>query len=158
HGLFLDGETLRLEPLPDRARRAPIDRFFESLARAKGPEAAAVVLSGMGTDGTKGALTVGRAGGLVRVQDPSDARRGGMPLSAAPSGAASSEGTVAELAETLCRWAGRDGAPDDDPEVVAEILRAVRRETARDFSDYRKSSLIRRIHHRMASIHVRDIR
>jgi two-component system, chemotaxis family, CheB/CheR fusion protein len=157
-GLFLKGETLHLEPLPERAHRAPIDRFFESLAREKGADAAAVVLSGMGSDGTKGALHVGRAGGLVLVQDPRDALFGGMPLSVVESGAASAEGTVAELAETLCRWARRDTAPDDDPKAIRAIIGAVLRETAHDFSDYRKSSLIRRIHHRMAAIPVRDVR
>lgn len=157
-GLVLEGETLRLETLPDRAHRAPIDRFFDSLAREKGPDAAAVVLSGMGTDGTKGALRVGRAGGLVLVQDPSDAQYEGMPRSVVESGAATSEGSVGELAETLCRWAGRGSVPRDDPDAIGQIVRAVLRETSHDFSDYRQSSLVRRIHHRMAAISIRDVR
>ncbi|MGB3798009.1 MAG: chemotaxis protein CheB, partial [Alteraurantiacibacter sp.] len=38
--------------------RTPIDKFFESLARGKGPQAFCVILSGTGTDGTQGARAV----------------------------------------------------------------------------------------------------
>ena len=43
----------------------PIDGFFRSLAQDIGPQAVAVVLSGSGSDGSRGIVDVKRAGGLV---------------------------------------------------------------------------------------------
>jgi len=157
HGLRLEGETLLLEPLPDRSVRAPIDRFFESLAEAKHGDSAVVVLSGMGNDGTEGAARIGHAGGLVLVQDPDVARFDGMPRSVVDSGTPITAGSVEELAEAVSRWARGEPMGNDDPDSVARILRCVLRDTSHDFSEYRRTSLIRRIHHRMAAIPIRDI-
>lgn len=64
------------------ARTQPIDVFLSSLAREYGPRAIAVVLSGSGSDGAKGAEAVRAAGGLVIVQDPETARFDSMPRAA----------------------------------------------------------------------------
>ncbi|MBC7976797.1 MAG: chemotaxis protein CheB, partial [Myxococcales bacterium] len=47
----------------------PIDVFFRSLAQDRGPRAVAIVLSGSGSDGSRGICDVHAAGGLVLVQD-----------------------------------------------------------------------------------------
>src|SRR5512138_1818185 len=46
----------------------PIDTFFRSLAQDCGPRAVAIVLSGGGSDGSRGVRAVHAAGGLVLVQ------------------------------------------------------------------------------------------
>jgi two-component system, chemotaxis family, CheB/CheR fusion protein len=63
-----------------------IDVFFESLAQEKGKSAVGIVLSGTGTDGTKGIEAIKKSGGLVIVQDPVTADFDGMPTSAILSG------------------------------------------------------------------------
>ena len=57
----------------------PIDVFFRSLAQDCGPRAVAIVLSGGGSDGSRGIRDVHEAGGLVIVQDVESAQFDGMP-------------------------------------------------------------------------------
>jgi two-component system CheB/CheR fusion protein len=59
-----------------------IDIFFDSLAESHKEKSIAVILSGTGTDGTKGIAAIKRNGGFVIVQDPQSAKFNGMPLSA----------------------------------------------------------------------------
>ena len=59
-----------------------IDKFFISLARDVKEKAVGIILSGMGSDGTKGAIAIEDAGGLIMVQDPESSEYEGMPDSA----------------------------------------------------------------------------
>lgn len=59
----------------------PINAFFESLAKDKGRQAIGVILSGTGSDGTKGCEAIKNAGGTLFVQEPSSAKFDGMPNS-----------------------------------------------------------------------------
>jgi len=66
--------------------RPSIDVTFTSVANALGPNAMAVVLTGMGKDGAKGAVDVTQAGGRVVVQDYRSATAYGMPRSVYETG------------------------------------------------------------------------
>src|ERR1700750_2168089 len=63
-----------------------VDVFLYSLAKEKKEKAIAVILSGTGTDGTKGTEAIKKEGGLVIVQDPSTAKFDGMPNSVIATG------------------------------------------------------------------------
>jgi len=67
---------------PSIQPRLPIDSFFTSLAEEFGRYAVGVVLSGTGSDGTKGAARIKENEGLVLVQDPEECKFDGMPKSA----------------------------------------------------------------------------
>jgi two-component system, chemotaxis family, protein-glutamate methylesterase/glutaminase len=56
-----------------------VDIFFESLAADQGRQAIGIVLSGMGSDGAKGAVAIHRHGGRVMVQEPNSALFDSMP-------------------------------------------------------------------------------
>ena len=72
--------------------------LFASLARNLGPEAIAVVLTGMGHDGLQGARLLHNAGGRVLVQDEATSVVYGMPRAVAEAGLADVSGTVDQLA------------------------------------------------------------
>jgi len=78
--------------LSERSRNTdlalPIDVFFRSLAQDCGTRAVAVVLSGGGSDGSRGICDVHDAGGLVLVQDAESAQFDGMPRAARDAGVA----------------------------------------------------------------------
>ena len=63
----------------DGGLQLPIDALFSSLATAYGSDAIAVVLSGTGSDGTRGARAVKEAGGIVISQELSTCGFDGMP-------------------------------------------------------------------------------
>ncbi len=62
--------------------RPAIDPLFESAARAYGPRAVGVILSGMLSDGVTGLIEIKHHGGLSLVQDPDEAACPSMPLNA----------------------------------------------------------------------------
>ncbi len=65
-----------------------VDPMFQSAAFACGSRTLAILLSGMGRDGTLGAAAVKDAGGFVAVQDKASSVVWGMPGSAATAGLA----------------------------------------------------------------------
>ncbi|WP_156392442.1 chemotaxis protein CheB [Rhizobium sp. Root482] len=84
----VEGLTLRVTDFQLSAGSLlPIDFLFHSLAVNFKDRAIAVVLSGIGSDGSLGVRTVNEAGGLVLAEDPRDAEPGGMPRSAIDTGA-----------------------------------------------------------------------
>src|SRR3569623_355169 len=72
--IIFDGRLLLSDR--DRVQEAPlpIDVFFRSLAQDCGARAVAIVLSGGGTDGSRGLRDVHSAGGVEKVQDNASAQ------------------------------------------------------------------------------------
>ncbi|MBT9386446.1 hypothetical protein KM176_21445 [Pseudooceanicola sp. CBS1P-1] len=86
----LAGRSFRLRPLArdaDGAVLRPIDTFFSSMAGRDPRRTFAVILSGAGSDGTRGAQAVRESGGMVLVQSPQEAGFAAMPGSALKAGA-----------------------------------------------------------------------
>ena len=87
--LEVRGGRLWLTSGPARFSCCPsVDVLFESIAREYGPDGAACLLTGMGSDGAAGLLEIRRAGGLTVAQDESSCVVYGMPREAALLGAA----------------------------------------------------------------------
>lgn len=145
---------LHLEPKPPAPSfTLPIDRFFESMAALGGDDAIAIVLSGTGSDGTRGALALRAAGGLVLVESPSSARFDGMPRSVIDAKAYDLVGTLAELANFLARIGSMptrlEGAVEPTVDPLLEILRLLCDTTGVDFENYKRGTVKRRIGRRM---------
>lgn len=83
----------------------PIDIFFRSLAQDAGQRAIAIILSGTGSDGSRGIQEVHEAGGLVLAQDLESASFDGMPRSAA----------LTDIVDVVC-------PPDTMPEKIIEYI------------------------------------
>ena len=111
-----------------RGQRAPIDLFFRSLAEQHG-DGFAVILTGAGSDGAIGVRAVKEAGGIILVQDPSDAEYPSMPRSAIATGIADVVLPVRELAERLVELIANKDLVDVtdarklDEELVRQSLR-----------------------------------
>lgn len=127
-----------------------IDTFFESLAVEKKKNAVGIILSGTGTDGTKGIEAIKKHGGFVIVQDPMTADFDGMPTSAISTGMADlilpPEMIPEELVEYLREVPFKlDTFSKDDEEIVDAILGLVKNVTSHDFSLYKKPTITRRL-------------
>jgi len=70
--------ALKQDP-PENSCRPAVDVLFRSVAQSYGANALAVVLTGMGSDGTRGAQVIRDAGGEVIVQDEASSVVWGMP-------------------------------------------------------------------------------
>ena len=85
----LEGDALRIEHTVQRDRvHLPIDHFFESVAIAREGHCVGVVLSGTGSDGSKGLEAIKEHGGTAVVQEPKSAAFDGMPRAALRTGVA----------------------------------------------------------------------
>lgn len=160
HNLICEGNRLRLTGQPERGLgllNLAIDMFFASLARAAGEHAHAVILSGTGSDGATGISKIGESGGIVLVQDPATAKFNGMPISAIQTGLADVIGSPSQLAGRLAellRHPVRRGeepeAPDEKAQALETVIQALREQLSVDLSDYKPSTLLRRITRRVA--------
>ncbi|MFK7837405.1 MAG: chemotaxis protein CheB [Sulfitobacter sp.] len=136
----------------------PIDVFFHSLAEAVKDRAIAVILSGSGSDGSRGLRAVKDREGFVLVQDPNIAAFDGMPRSAIATGIVdmvlAPDLMVGEIDRYLeMREKGIDsvdrifsGADD----AFSELLTLVSEKAEIDFSLYKEPTLKRRAARRMA--------
>lgn len=79
--------TLDQQP-PENGCRPAVDALFSSAAPIYGKNILAIVLTGVGHDGTKGAQAVRRVGGTVWAQDENTATAWGMPSSVIDAGCA----------------------------------------------------------------------
>src|SRR5580698_4894158 len=135
-----------------------VDSFFRSLAQNRKSQAIGGVLSGTGTDGTLGLAAIKAEGGIAFAQDQQSAKYADMPRSAsAQFGAADFVLPPALIAKELARIAGhpyvRRTQVDEEREPpesqLTGIFRWVKRATGVDFSQYKPSTLRRRILRRM---------
>ena len=81
-----DGRLMLQPPHADRGPKPSVNLLFESLARERGREAIAIVLSGTGSDGATGVRAVKAAGGVVIAQDEASSKYNGMPQAAIDTG------------------------------------------------------------------------
>ena len=106
----------RLLPQEEHDRYAPrIDRLFESAAKQYGPRVLGVVLTGMGSDGRRGAAAIQAAGGRVIVESEETAVVFGMPHQVIREGAADAVLPLHAIAEAI-----RSGGPEPAPRSGVE--------------------------------------
>ena len=127
--LLLLGNRIRLSRGPtENGHRPAIDPLFRSVARAFGPRAVGVVLSGSRDDGAAGLAAIAARGGTTVVQDPSDAVFPAMPRAALEQVVPDRVLPVAQIGAALSELS-RQPAPDNlvidkDPMLDAEVAMA----------------------------------
>ena len=158
---ILHGALQLLEPGSPRGQRLPVDFFFRSLAQDQQERAIGIILSGTGSDGTLGVRAIKGEGGLVMAQKPESAEFDGMPLSAIATGLVDFQLTPSEMPTQLLSYAryafGKLASPSIEPllapsieSAMKKIFVALRAQTSHDFSNYKSSTITRRIERRMA--------
>ncbi|HYM35544.1 MAG TPA: chemotaxis protein CheB, partial [Steroidobacteraceae bacterium] len=160
---MLQSVLFPVDPDVPRGQRLPIDRIFRALAEQHGELSAGVILSGMGSDGALGLRAIKEKAGLILVQDPAEAGFDGMPRSAIATGMVDIVATAEELPARLIAALSHTGIPPiaekeiDEPlrGGIDKVLTLLRARTGHDFSQYKKSSVNRRIERRMG-IHQLD--
>ncbi|GAA3969697.1 chemotaxis protein CheB [Allohahella marinimesophila] len=151
------GRLMLLERDPADQPALPVDTFFSSLARELGHRSVAVVLSGTGSDGSRGVVEIARAGGLVITQSEESAAFDGMPLSAVATGVSSLSLAPEHMPDALVRFVRSGLSPDrfvaSTSEISLDEFRPVftllQDAFGIDFGLYKTGTVGRRIERRM---------
>ncbi len=177
-GKFLaaaDGSLRLFDAQEQRGKRMAIDYFFRTLAETHGAQALAVVLSGAGGDGALGLKRVKELGGLTIAQDPDEAEHSDMPRAAIATGVVDWVLTVKQMPAKLLAYMkqraevtlpGEDGphpartvelSPDEHEAALRDVLAFLHMRTGRDFSCYKRATIVRRVARRMQVNGLRDL-
>lgn len=160
-GSYLAASDGVLHLSPPQARhgaRLPFDFLLQALAENYGANAAAVILSGTGTDGSLGLQAIKAKGGLVFVQKPGDASFEGMPQSAIKTGVVDLVLPAADIPEALINRQQKISVVKDvavtAPSALRQIIDLLHQKTDHDFTLYKEGTLQRRIERRMAMMSI----
>lgn len=97
-------KTVLLQSPPENSCRPAVDVLFRSAATLYGPGCLALVLTGMGQDGLRGAEQIVNAGGKVFAQDEATSVVWGMPRAVAQAGLAEMVLPLPSIANDLLRY------------------------------------------------------
>ena len=175
HLISTDGHLGLTDLQAGHGKRIAVDLFFRTLADSHGPHSVAIVLSGADGDGAIGIKRIKERGGLTIAQEPDEAEHVSMPRAAIATGMVDWVLNIAQMPERLLDYVARrsrlrlpaeDGpelvaaqrAPiDDDETALREVLDFLCTRTSRDFSYYKRASVLRRIARRMQVVAVDDL-
>lgn len=160
--LKIENKVFRLVEKRAEVFHLPIDIFFKSLAEEYGNRAVGVILSGTGTDGSRGAAEINAQGGFVVAQDPRDAKFDGMPNSLIATGIVDEILQAEEIPARIASHVqhpvallspeteeqGDDTMFDVQDEFEA-ILQLINEEFGIDFTHYKWGTVSRRVERRM---------
>lgn len=158
---------LRLSKLEDKpGSRAPIDHFFRTLAKTHNGNAAGIILTGTGADGTLGMKEIKEKGGLTIAQDPKEAEYDGMPQSAISTGIIDLVLPIAEMPDYLVKYFStkprlslvdeKEETDQREESLIRNIFSLLKIRTGRDFGNYKTSTLLRRIQRRMQLFQIEE--
>ncbi|MDT0295414.1 chemotaxis protein CheB [Mesonia ostreae] len=160
NNLILEEGRLRLLEKPKNQKlNLLIDIFLESLAPYKKEKAIAVILSGTGSDGTNGIKAIKENNGVVIVQEPTQAKFDGMPKSAIRTGLVDYILPVEDMGDEIksfikasqSLFLSKDTAVSYNKAIMSSILQLVDQKVGLDFTEYKYSTLSRRL---LRRIHV----
>ena len=153
HGRLLLKEQNRNEGI-----NLPIDLFFQSLADDCNELAVGLILSGTGSDGTRGIRAIKERGGMVIVQDEESAKFNGMPNNAIATGLADFILSPDEMPAQLIAFVKHPYSSTQQLEHasvqgdtdLARIYSLLRNKVKVDFTYYKPSTVLRRIERRVS--------
>ena len=182
--LSVEGGRLRLTPPRERhGSRLPFDFLLHSLAAEMGSRTIGVVLSGTGSDGTKGLKDLRGKGGFAIAQDPKEAAFDGMPNSAITAGVVDMVLPIGNIPAALLSYTrlfpdggggaksvgiSQVGGPDaaganngiweaNASADLAAILALLDSRNAHSFGEYKQGTLQRRIERRMGMLGIATV-
>jgi two-component system CheB/CheR fusion protein len=148
-----------VDPPAPRGHRLAIDYFFQSLAVDQQEHAIGIVLSGTGSDGTLGVRAIKGAGGLVMAQSTASCEFDGMPRSAIATGLVDYQLAPADMGVQLMAYVAHglgklqtvaNAAAVVNDSALQPIFALLQAQTGHDFSQYKPSTVCRRIERRLA--------
>ncbi len=147
----------------------PIDYFLRSLAEDREAASVGVILSGTASDGTLGMKAIKSEGGITFAQDEKSARYYDMPRNAIQAGCVDFVLSPKDIAKELARISqhpylglpetekAEPSLPAEGEDRMREIFTLLRKSSGVDFSNYRQTTLKRRIRRRMLLLKIQGL-
>jgi two-component system CheB/CheR fusion protein len=152
-------------PTESRWLRLPIDIFFRSLALDRLDKSVGIILSGMGSDGSLGILSIKEQRGFVLVQEPATTKFDSMPTHATKAMLVDIVAPAEELPAKLIALLRDKQLIKNNADIGTEnrtsldkIIILLLEQTGQDFSLYKKTTLMRRIERRKEIHHIASTR
>ena len=163
--IISDGRLLLTDKDPNQTLSMPIDRFFRSLARDVSDRAVGVILSGTGSDGSRGIRDIHNAGGLVICETKETAKFDGMPQAALETGVVDQVMPAESISIALVNYKqrlpfGESSAAAEQaepPEGIDVVFKLLNDAYGIDFSHYKPNTVSRRIQRRLSMIGARTL-
>jgi two-component system, chemotaxis family, CheB/CheR fusion protein len=154
-------------PIESRGHRTPIDNLFSSLAQDRGENAVCIMFSGTGTDGTIGLSAIKEFGGMAMAQTLESAKYDAILRSALATGLVDHVLAVEEMPAKLLEYAAHlssmngDGKSNGLREQItthlSKIHDVLHRSSGHDFSQYKESTIARRLERRMKARQIENV-
>ncbi|MBF0277940.1 MAG: PAS domain-containing protein [SAR324 cluster bacterium] len=159
------GKLLLSDQDPSKGINLPIDIFFRSLAEDQADKAIGIILSGTGSDGTRGIRSIKENGGMVMVQDENSAKFDGMPRSAISTGITDYILPPGVIPSQLLSFIKHPYASKTEfaksiftnEDNLNRIFAALREKHKVDFTYYKPSTVVRRIERRMSVNQIHEL-
>jgi len=157
-------QLLLAEQDPSKGINLPIDIFLRSLSEDARELAVGIILSGTGSDGTRGIRAIKEFGGMVMVQDENSAKFDGMPKNAFATGLADFSLPPEKMPGQLLAFVKHPYATLQEKNIVSSddsditrIFSILREKCKIDFTFYKPNTVVRRIERRISINHLKDI-
>ncbi|QDT02046.1 Autoinducer 2 sensor kinase/phosphatase LuxQ [Rubripirellula lacrimiformis] len=153
-----NGKLLLTERSPDQVLAHPIDQFLRSLAQDSGRYSIGIILSGTGSDGSRGITDIADNEGLVIAQEPTSCRFEAMPLNAQQTGRVDLVLPPEAMGEALRRFTvegdSTESLQEQKIETIEEtglerVFQLLKQQHGIDFSHYKIGTVGRRIQRRI---------
>ena len=155
-----DGRLFLIEKETQQAPHMTVDAFFTSLAEERGHKAIGVILSGVGSDGSRGCCAIQDAGGIVLVQEPSTAKFDGMPKAAIAMCNPNFILPAEAIPLSIEHYVHKDIREEEDVLIneisTTAIVSLIKEQFPFDFTEYKIPTLIRRIRRRMIHFNLEE--
>ncbi len=162
--IISNGRLLLTDKDPKQPLTMPIDRFLKSLAQDFGDRAVGVILSGTGSDGSRGIRDIHNVGGLVICETKETAKFDGMPQAALETGVVDQVMPPESIPQALVNYKdklpfgeGEAGANDAPPEAIDAVFKLLNDSFGIDFSHYKPNTVSRRIQRRLSMVGARTL-
>lgn len=164
--IISSGKLLLSDKDPNSGLTLPIDIFFRALAQDAGERSIGIVLSGTGSDGSRGVCDIHEAGGFVIAEDPDSAKFDGMPKSAAETGVVDAVLRPDQMPSALLSYMQHPCAGDladaahTNPVLLKgfdAIFQLLRKTYDIDFSFYKRTTVMRRVQRRLMMNQITDL-
>lgn len=155
---YEDGLLRLTEPDSEISPKPSVDLLFQSLAEGCGDRAIAIVLSGTGSDGSRGVRAVHEAGGIVIAQDQVTAKYPSMPQASIKTDTVDLVMSPDELGETFrdILAAGGDLEPFKASPIhldnISALVQLLFERTGVNFRHYKTATFRRRLERRISAV------